>query len=30
MNYHEPTTIEEAATLLAADEDARPLAGGAT
>ncbi len=30
MNYHEPATIEEAAALLAADEDARPLAGGAT
>ncbi len=30
MNYHEPATLEEAAALLAADEDARPLAGGAT
>ncbi len=30
MNFHEPATIEEAAALLAADEDARPLAGGAT
>ena len=30
MNYHEPVTLEEAAALLAADEDARPLAGGAT
>ncbi len=30
MTYHEPVTIEEAAALLAADEDARPLAGGAT
>jgi carbon-monoxide dehydrogenase medium subunit len=30
MNFHEPTTLEEAAALLAADEDARPLAGGAT
>ncbi len=30
MNYHEPKTLEEAAALLAADEDARPLAGGAT
>lgn len=30
MNYHEPATLEEATALLAADEDARPLAGGAT
>ena len=30
MNFHEPATLEEAAALLAADEDARPLAGGAT
>ena len=30
MNFYEPATLEEAAGLLAKDEDARPLAGGAT
>jgi carbon-monoxide dehydrogenase medium subunit len=30
MKYHEPLTIEEAVALLADDEDARPVAGGAT
>lgn len=30
MKYHEPATLAEAAALLAADEDARCLAGGAT
>jgi len=30
MIFYEPATLEEATGLLAADEDARPLAGGAT
>ena len=30
MKFYEPETLEEAAGLLAKDEDARPLAGGAT
>ena len=30
MNFHEPATVEDAVAILAADEDARCLAGGAT